>query len=107
MTRPLALATFDKICHSDKLRSMATMNISLPEALREFVDARLREGGYGTASEYVRELIRNDQKRHAGERLEALLLDGLDSGEPIEITDEFWRKKRKELTATAGKNAGK
>ncbi len=40
---------------------MTTMNISL----MDFIDGRLQEGGYGTASEYVRELIRNDQKSTA------------------------------------------
>lgn len=51
---------------------MATMNISLPEALREFVDAQVKRG-YGTSSEYVRELIRRDQDRL---RLRELLIAG-------------------------------
>lgn len=42
---------------------MATMNVSLPEALKEFVDSKVAEANYGTASEYVRELIRRDQDR--------------------------------------------
>ena len=80
---------------------MTTMNISLPETLKDFIDARLLEGGYGTASEYVRELIRNDQKSNAQARLERLLLEGLESGEPVEISDEFWAKKKAELKARA------
>jgi antitoxin ParD1/3/4 len=39
---------------------MSTMNISLPDALKAFVDAQVTQGGYGTSSEYVRELIRRD-----------------------------------------------
>lgn len=49
------------------------MNISLPESLKDFVEERVAEGGYGTTSEYVRELIRHDQDRR---RLRDLLLDG-------------------------------
>jgi len=55
---------------------MATMNISLPTALRSFVDERVAADGYGTSSEYVRELIRRDQARR---RLRALLLEGASS----------------------------
>ncbi|MGK0187042.1 MAG: antitoxin ParD1/3/4 [Verrucomicrobiales bacterium] len=74
------------------------MNISLPETLKDYVEARLREGGYGTASEYVRELIRNDQKSAAQEQLERLLLEGLESGEPVQIDEDFWAKKKADLT---------
>ncbi|QTC89681.1 type II toxin-antitoxin system ParD family antitoxin [Brevundimonas goettingensis] len=52
---------------------MSTMNISLPEALKTFVDDQVSGRGYGTSSEYVRELIRRDQDRQA---LKKLLLDG-------------------------------
>jgi antitoxin ParD1/3/4 len=55
---------------------MSTMNISLPETLKSFVDERVSGGGYGTSSEYVRELIRDDQDR---QRLRGLLLDGASS----------------------------
>ncbi len=55
---------------------MATMNISLPEALKTFVDDQVAGHGYGTSSEYVRELIRRDQDR---QRLRGLLLDGASS----------------------------
>lgn len=55
---------------------MSTMNISLPEALKSFVDEQVAGRGYGTGSEYVRELIRNDRDR---QRLRRLLLDGAES----------------------------
>lgn len=60
---------------------MQTMNISLPEPLKEFVDAQIAAGRYSSVSEYIRELIREDEKRKAEERLEALLLEGLQSEE--------------------------
>jgi len=50
-------------------------------------------------SEYVRELIRSDQAKAAERRLEKLLLEGLGSGEPIEVTPEFWEQKRRDLVA--------
>lgn len=64
---------------------MATtsMNISLPESLKTFVDQRLE--GYGSVSEYVRELIRADQKRVEEERLEMLLLERLQNGSELEF----------------------
>lgn len=77
--------------------SQETMNIALPESLKQFVLARVEEGGYATASEYVRELIRSDQKRKAQEKLEALLLEGLQSGEPMEVTNEWWQGKEAKL----------
>jgi antitoxin ParD1/3/4 len=55
------------------LFAMRTMNISLPHALKAFVDAQVGERGYGTSSEYVRELIRRDQEHP---QLRALLLTG-------------------------------
>jgi antitoxin ParD1/3/4 len=52
---------------------MSTMNISLPDALKSFVDEQVSQRGYGPSSEYVRELIRRDQDR---QQLRNLLLAG-------------------------------
>lgn len=62
---------------------MSTMNISLPGALKSFVDEQVAHRGFGTSSEYVRELIRGDQER---QRLRGLLLEGAQSpaGAPID-----------------------
>jgi antitoxin ParD1/3/4 len=64
---------------------MTTMNISLPNALKSFVDEQVAQRGYGTSSEYVRELIRKDQDRT---RLRGLLLQGAESapGDPVDTT---------------------
>lgn len=56
--------------------SMSTMNISLPDLLRDFVDEQVASRGYGTSSEYVLELIRRDQDRLS---LRALMLEGAES----------------------------
>ena len=50
-----------------------------------------------------RELIRIDQKRKVEERIDALLLEGLDSGEPIPVTKEYWEEKKRKLTERLGK----
>ncbi|NOT00408.1 MAG: type II toxin-antitoxin system ParD family antitoxin [Phycisphaerales bacterium] len=78
---------------------MTSMNISLPEEMKAFVDAQLSRGAYSSVSEYVRELIRQAQRRSAQERLENRLLDGLDSGEPVPVTPAFWDNRRKKLAA--------
>ena len=76
---------------------MTSMNITLPDPMRKFVDDQLASGSYGTASEYIRALIREDQKRRAQERLEALLLEGLEGDDSVEVTPEFWEDFRSRL----------
>jgi antitoxin ParD1/3/4 len=61
-----------------------TLNISLPDTMRNFVENKIANDGY-TISEYVRELIRNDQKKEQS-NLEALILEGLNSGEATPFT---------------------
>lgn len=56
---------------------MATMNISLPDSLKSYVDSRVSKDGYGTASEYFRELIRQDQQRREREQEERAQLEKL------------------------------
>lgn len=70
---------------------MATMNVSLPDALKEFVEAQVDERGYGTSSEYVRDLIRREQARA---QLRAMVLDGMDSGEGSELDDDYFDRLR-------------
>ena len=77
---------------------MDTMNIAVPESMKQFVQERVSEGGYSSVSEYIRELIRADQKRKAEERIDALLLEGLDSGQPIPVTPDYWEEKKRKLT---------
>jgi antitoxin ParD1/3/4 len=60
---------------------MSTMNISLPETLKSFVDSQVSEGDYGSSSEYMRELLRKEKDRV---RLRKLLMDGVES----ELIDE-------------------
>ena len=62
-----------KLCQEIYHPCMGTMNISLPDALKEFIDKQVQARGYSTSSEYVRELIRKDQER---QHLRGLLLEG-------------------------------
>ena len=76
---------------------METMNISLPITLKRFVQEQVAGGGYGNVSEYMRELLREAQRRKARNKLEQMLLEGLESGDPIPATPEFWEKMRQDL----------
>lgn len=80
-------------CMDPKPEEMTSLNVSLPEQLRAFVSERAA-GRYGSASEYIRDLIREDQRRAEHEKLEELLIQGLESGEPVEVTPEYWERKR-------------
>lgn len=76
---------------------MPTMNISLPDHLKNFVDEQVSSGKYTSASEYVRELVRQDQKNRGRENLELQVLEGLRSGEALEVTPRIWEELRQKL----------
>ena len=65
---------------------MSTMNVSLPDELKAYVDDQVGEGGYGSTSEYVRDLIRRDKDR---QQLRRALLDGAASA-PGPIADSSY-----------------
>ncbi|MGI3185464.1 type II toxin-antitoxin system ParD family antitoxin [Nioella aestuarii] len=73
---------------------MATMNISLPDQMKECVDAQTASGRYGNASDYVRDLIRKDQDRAAAfAALQAEITKGVESGIAEEWDPEEFRKR--------------
>lgn len=72
------------------MSTTSTMNIALPDTLRNYVSERVESGQYGNTSEYVRELIRKDQQEQRVQRLRALLQAGLESGEGREVTAADW-----------------
>lgn len=80
---------------------MASMNISLPEELKDYVEGQTKHG-YSTPSEYVRELIRDDQRRRAKEELDMLLLEGLNSGKSISVDAAFWSELKRDALAKLG-----
>lgn len=80
------------------------MNISLPDEMKAFVEEQASQQGFGTVSEYVRAMIREAQERHLErERLDALLLEGLNSGPGTPLTTEDWDHIRGEATKLIAK----
>jgi antitoxin ParD1/3/4 len=85
------------------MSTTTTINISMPEKFRDAMKKRMAESGFENASEYVRYLIREDHKRAAEERLDALLLEGEQSGDPIRVDAQWKAKKKADLIARARK----
>jgi antitoxin ParD1/3/4 len=85
----------------NKVIAMATttLHISLPEELKRYVQERTAAEAFSNPSDYIRTLIREDRKRKAEDHLEALLLEGLGSGEPAPLDDEEWTSMREEVEA--------
>jgi antitoxin ParD1/3/4 len=75
---------------------MSTMNISLPDTLKAFVDEQVSDRGYGTSSEYVRELIRTDQDRR---HLRDLLLQGAASTPGVPVDAAYFDSLRQRVKA--------
>jgi antitoxin ParD1/3/4 len=76
---------------------MTSVNISLPTNQRQYVERKVSRGGYSTVSEYFRELLRQDEQREAEARLDSLLLQAMESGEPTPMTRKDWDDIRKEV----------
>lgn len=74
---------------------MATMNISLPDDLKAFVDAQVAEHAYTSSSEFLRELIR---KQRDVEKLRRMLLEGFNSG-PGQVADEAFFAELRDIAA--------
>ena len=75
---------------------MTTMNISLPDSLKDFVDEQVDERGYGTSSEYIRELIRKEQDRL---QLRSLLLAGASSAPTKPVDGAYFDGLRRKVRA--------
>lgn len=79
---------------------MATMNISLPDSLKTFIDDEVADKGFGTSSEYIRALVRKEQQV---ERLRALLLEGRNSGSGQPVDDAYFERLRQRVRDHAAK----
>jgi antitoxin ParD1/3/4 len=86
---------------------MASLNISLSDELKKYVEAQIKGGAYGNVSEYFRSLIREHQKRAAQERLELLLLGGIESGGAGPMTRSDWDELRAAAVKRARARSGK
>ena len=76
---------------------MATMNVSLPDQMKEWVEAQVRDGKFGNSSDYVRDLVRRDQERTKKMvEFERLVQEGRDSGiSPLSLDEIFAEAKRR------------
>lgn len=83
---------------------MATMNVSLPDPMKDWVEAQARTGRYSNASDYVRDLIRRDQERAQGlAELQRLITDGLESGVSDRPIGEVLAAARKQARTRSAK----
>ncbi|MFZ4698999.1 MAG: ribbon-helix-helix domain-containing protein [Candidatus Methylumidiphilus sp.] len=82
----------------------ATLHISLPESLNRFVQERVEKEHYVNPSDYIMTLIRDEQKRQEEQRLEAMLLEGLASGQGLTMGtpdwEAFWQKVQARVEAS-------
>lgn len=82
---------------------MATMNISLPDPIKDWVEAQARTGRYSNASDYVRDLIRRDQERADRlAELQKLLNEGLESGVSDRTIDNVLKAAREQAETARG-----
>ncbi len=76
---------------------MATMNVSLPDPMKAWVERQAESGRYGNASDYVRDLIRKDQERIAAfDQLQAAITQGIESGPPEPFDPEAFKRRMRE-----------
>jgi antitoxin ParD1/3/4 len=74
----------------------AALNISVPPDMRTWVEEQVKRRGYGTASEFVRHVLRREQQRELRGDIDQNLLEALDSGEPTPMTKKDWDDIRRE-----------
>lgn len=69
--------------------AITSMNVSLPDGLKDYVKERVAAGDFSTPSDFVRDLIRADMRRRGREKFERMLLEGMASGEAEEVTRDY------------------
>lgn len=77
---------------------MATLNVSLPEAMKGWVERQSETGRYANSSDYVRDLIRRDQiKAEKIARMQALIDEAREQGPGTRTLDEIWEEARRRV----------
>ena len=85
---------------------MATMNVSLPDKMKQWVEDQVQTGRYGNASDYVRDLVRRDQERaYARDEFERLVEEGIASGVSDLTLDEIFAEARRKALTEAKREA--
>ena len=77
-------------------------NYAFSESTQAFIDEQVASGRFASANEFVENLVEQARKHASRERVDQLLLQGLDSGPGIEVTPEWWRKKADEWAKELG-----
>ena len=80
------------------------MNLSLPLELKEWLDEQVKDGDYGTASEYVRDLLRRARERQVRRGVDAALIEAIESGASTVMDDADWNAIRRSARAAAAKS---
>jgi antitoxin ParD1/3/4 len=83
----------------------ATMNVSLPPDLKRWVDEEAKAGGYGTASEYLRDVLRRARDRKLRRQLDAMLVDAVEEGANVIMDRADWASIRRSARTAAAKAA--
>ena len=76
---------------------MTQLTIALPDTAQDYIDEQLAKGCYATVDEVVIALILAEKKRQAKQTLNGMIREGLNSGEPIAVTPEWWDQQREQL----------
>jgi antitoxin ParD1/3/4 len=93
-------------CIGYDIRMRSVMNVSLPPVLKQWVDEQVKDRGFGTASEFIRDMLRRAREKSAHDRIEQALLRAVDT--PISpMTDQDWRDIASEGRKLAKKRAKK
>ena len=79
---------------------MTSLNVSLPEPMKKFIETEVKRGAYSTPSEYVRALVRAEQQRQMREKIDRNLLDSLASGDPLPGEEVMERLRKKNAART-------
>src|SRR5688500_11352466 len=82
-----------------------TMNVSLPASLKQWVDQQVEEGGYGTASEFLRDILRRARARDVRRRMDATLVEAVEesAGASIVMDEADWAAIRAAARASVSK----
>ncbi|MEB3123783.1 MAG: type II toxin-antitoxin system ParD family antitoxin [Snowella sp.] len=75
---------------------MTQITVEIPDELAIQIQSQIVQGDFSNVGEYVVYLLQQEQSQLRSTQLEKMFLEGLDSGELIEITDQWWEQKRRE-----------
>ena len=81
---------------------MNPLTVTLPESLKPLIETSIAEGGYADIVEYLSALVEDDQRRKAQVHLEEQLLEGINSGEGVLVTEAFWEERRRRIIERYG-----